>query len=128
MRTLNVLLIVSIAAFMAMPVLALECTNSGTAPGTAPDDTEEGNATACGGSAVAEGTESTALGFSASSTGSYSTALGNLASSGGDQSLAAGTLASSAGAVSLALGSGASSTGENMYSGTISSVRAIQTV
>ena len=113
MRTLSLLLCTSLAVFIAMPVLALECANSGTAPGVAPDDTGDGHATACGGSSVAGGAESTALGVIATSTGDFSTAVGHQAYSLGESSLALGMLASSAGNGSTALGLESSAPGGN---------------
>jgi hypothetical protein len=103
---------------MTMPALALECANAGAAPTTAPDDTEDADATACGSSAVAGGSGSTAvgrfanaagnqgiaLGFGASASTLGSTALGRSAFATGEQSTAVGWLASASGNQSTALG------------------------
>ena len=62
---------------LSAPLQALECANSGTAPTTAPDDTGDGNATACGNGAVAGGDAAAPRwAMNASSAGSWSTALG----------------------------------------------------
>lgn len=112
---------------LSVPVLALECANAGAVPGTSPDDTGDGDATACGSSAIAGGDDSTALGIGANSSGEYSTALGNFAtapgflsialgpfSNSGDQGTALGPYANSGGAsFSTALGHSASASGEN---------------
>ena len=118
---------VVLLSLLALPVSALECANSGTAPATSPDDTGDGTATACGDGAVADGVRSTALGALADASGNFSIALGPSASAGGTDSTALGPsassvsnsgtalghVASSVGASSVAVGAGASSGGEN---------------
>ena len=111
MRIPTLIACAMMAVFTAMPVLALECANAGAVPSVVPDDTVDGNATACGGSAVAGGTASTALGFAAASAGIDSTAVGHSASSGAAQSIALGYFSASFGAGSAALGPNASSSG-----------------
>ena len=112
MRTLKLFLCALTASLMTMPAFALECANSGAAPLTAPDDTGDGEATACGHAAQAAGSASTALGASASAPMISSTALGNSANSGGDYSTALGYSATSIGLFSIAQGATASSPGE----------------
>lgn len=124
---LLIALILFAGLILSVPVLALECANAGAVPGTSPDDTGDGDATACGSSAIAGGGQSTALGIGANSSGDYSTALGNFAtapgflsiafgpfSNSGDQGTALGPYANSGGAsFSTALGHSASASGEN---------------
>ena len=113
MRVQCLFLCALIGVFFTLPAAALECTNSGTAAATDPDDDGDGLATACGDSAVAGGNESTALGQGATSEGNFSTALGNGASSVGESSIALGNGASTVGLTSVALGYGASTAGES---------------
>ena len=107
MRLIKLFACVLAAAFMTMPALAMECANSGAAPGAVPDDTADGNATACGSNSVAGGNDSTALGYAASSAGTESNALGYLASAAGIGSTALGRSASAPNNFSTALGAGA---------------------
>ena len=104
MRVHYLFLYAFIAVFLAQPATALECANAGAAPTTAPDDTDDGDATACGRSAVAGGPTSTALGPFASSAGTTSVALGYQASSPGLSSLALGESTSAIGDYSTAVG------------------------
>ena len=113
MRLIKVFACVLVAAFIAMPALAMECANSGVAPSTAPDDTGDADAIACGSEAVAGGGQSTALGWASNSGGGASTAVGFATTSTGDGSIALGYNATSTGNYSNALGSYAAATGHN---------------
>jgi len=118
MRVHYLFLFVLIAVFPATPAAALECANAGVAPAVAPNDTDDGDATACGRSAVAdggssaalgafaysEGVASIALGYQVYSAGTFSTALGVSASAIGESSIAQGLLALAIGNNSIALG------------------------
>ncbi len=90
--------------FALQPALATECANSGEAPLTPPDDTDDRTATACGDSASAAGANSTALGERSSASGNYSVALGSQADAG-NQATALGERSEAAGSASAALGS-----------------------
>ena len=111
MRIPTLLFCALISVVPAIPALALECANSGAAPTLAPNDTGDGDATACGSFAAASGEFSMAMGYSAGSPGNYSTALGFNSTSAGLNSAALGYLADSAGTASTALGRSASSSG-----------------
>jgi hypothetical protein len=110
MQRLNLCVLALLCLVLATPGQALECANSGTAPTTAPDDTNDGNATACGNGAIAGGATSTALGYQASSSGPVSAALGFGALSSGAGSIALGWNAASTAEGSTALGSDALAT------------------
>jgi hypothetical protein len=86
-------LLLLIGLVLSAPLQALECTNSGAAPGTDPDDTGDGHATACGHAAVAGGDDSTALGYFASSAGDRSTAIGYRAQADQDYAVVLGATA-----------------------------------
>jgi hypothetical protein len=91
-------------AFITTPVLAVTCSNGGTPGFSGPDDTGDGDATACGSGAVAGGENSTAYGTSSSSAGGWSAAMGTGATSAGQFSAALSYQANASGASSLALG------------------------
>jgi len=111
-RIPNLLFCVLIVASLVTPAMAVECDNVGAAPAFGPDDTGDGNATACGGSAIAQGIASTALGNGAYAYGDNATALGYNASSFGSGSTALGKDTSSGGHSSAALGHSANSPGD----------------
>ena len=103
MRIHYLFLCALIGAFTALPAAALECANAGAVT-TAPEDSGNVDATACGNSAIAGGAGSTALGHFANTAGAQSVAVGFGASASTLGSVAVGRSAIASGEQSMALG------------------------
>lgn len=66
-RVPGLLLFLFVFVFAA-PAIATECVNSGAAPSVAPNDTDDGGATACGDTAFAAGNDASAYGLDLAAT------------------------------------------------------------
>lgn len=103
--TLLLLLLIVMTSFQA-PLSAMTCANgdTGTAPGTVPDDDSRADNTACGDGAEAIGNQSTAVGSNTRAMGSGSVALGSSADADGNFSTGLGHNLSADGWSSVAVG------------------------